>query len=60
MAEEEIIIRTKDLVKKYGSITAVDHLKLEIRKGEVFWGLRIPPQERRRSPDGTVPGIPWR
>ena len=36
MAEEEIIIRTKDLVKKYGSITAVDHLNLEIRKGEVF------------------------
>jgi ABC-2 type transport system ATP-binding protein len=30
------IIELADLTKKYGSFTAVDHLNLEIRKGEVF------------------------
>lgn len=30
------IIRIEDLVKKYGSNTAVDHLDLEINKGEIF------------------------
>ena len=33
---EEIILRTKDLTKKYGSNTVVDNLNLEIRKGEIF------------------------
>lgn len=32
----EIIIRTSELVKQYGEVTAVDHLNLEIHKGEVF------------------------
>ncbi len=32
----DVIIRTRDLVKKYGDVIAVDHLDLEIRKGEVF------------------------
>ena len=32
----EIIIRTSELVKQYGDVTAVDHLNLEIHKGEVF------------------------
>lgn len=33
---EETIIDLVDLTKKYGSFTAVDHLNLSIRKGEVF------------------------
>jgi ABC-2 type transport system ATP-binding protein len=32
----EIIIELVDLTKKYGSFTAVDHLSLTIKKGEVF------------------------
>ena len=32
----EIIIRTSELVKQYGDVTAVNHLNLEIHKGEVF------------------------
>lgn len=32
----EIIIRTNELVKQYGDVTAVDRLNLEIHKGEVF------------------------
>ena len=34
--ESNIVIRTEDLTKIYGELTAVDHLNLEIRKGEVF------------------------
>lgn len=34
--EKAIVIQTKDLTKTYGDLTAVDHLNLEIRKGEVF------------------------
>jgi len=32
----ETIIRTENLTKRYGDITAVDTLNLEIRRGEVF------------------------
>ncbi len=35
-ANGEIVIRTENLTKTYGELTAVDHLNLEIRKGEVF------------------------
>ncbi|MGI6485684.1 MAG: ABC transporter ATP-binding protein [Tepidanaerobacteraceae bacterium] len=31
-----IIIKTEELTKKYGSITAVDNLNLTVKKGEVF------------------------
>ena len=34
--ENRIAIATKDLVKKFGDLTAVDHLSLEVRRGEVF------------------------
>jgi len=30
------IIELADLTKKYGSFTAVDHLNLSIRKGDIF------------------------
>lgn len=33
---DEVIIELVDLTKKYGDFTAVDHLNLNIRKGEVF------------------------
>lgn len=33
---EDIILRTTDLTKRYGSKVVVDNLNLEIRKGEVF------------------------
>ena len=32
----ETIIKTTDLTKQYGDVTAVDALNLEIRRGEVF------------------------
>ncbi len=36
MMTDTIIIRAEDLTKSYGSKTAVDHLGLEIRRGEIF------------------------
>lgn len=36
MAEDYNIIRTRDLTKAYGSKVAVNHLSLNIRKGEIF------------------------
>ena len=29
-------LEVKDLVRKYGDLTAVDHLSLQVRQGEVF------------------------
>ena len=34
--KDTIIIRTEDLTKTYGAKTAVNHLHLEIRRGEIF------------------------
>ena len=36
MAKNDIIISTQDLTKMYGGKTAVNHLNLSIREGEVF------------------------
>jgi ABC-type multidrug transport system, ATPase component len=33
---EEVVVECRDLTKQYGSFTAVDHLNLTVRKGEVF------------------------
>jgi ABC-2 type transport system ATP-binding protein len=35
-AATEVVIRTDGLVKDYGSTRALDHLDLEVRRGEVF------------------------
>src|SRR5512135_2643315 len=32
----EIIVEVKDLVKKFDSFTAVDHIQFQVRKGEIF------------------------
>ena len=32
---EQVIVLT-DLTKQYGNFTAVDHIRLNIRKGEIF------------------------
>jgi ABC-2 type transport system ATP-binding protein len=35
-ARAEPLIRTRRLTKRYGTLTAVDHLDLEVRPGEIF------------------------
>lgn len=31
-----MVIKVENLVKRYGDLIAVDHLSLEVRKGEIF------------------------
>ncbi|UWG95441.1 ABC transporter ATP-binding protein [Dehalobacter sp. DCM] len=33
---EEVLIKTTNLVKRYGSVSVVDHLNLEIKAGEIY------------------------
>ena len=44
---KEIVISVKDLTKKFGSFTAVDHITLQVRRGEIFGFLRILGSKRR-------------
>ena len=37
---EQVIVLT-ELTKQYGKFTAVDHIRLSIRKGEIFGLLEI-------------------
>ena len=36
MMDNETVISVKDLTKKFGSFTAVDHISLQVRRGEIF------------------------
>ena len=36
MTDSEIVISVKDLTKKFGIFTAVDHISFDVRKGEIF------------------------
>jgi ABC-2 type transport system ATP-binding protein len=35
-SEKRLIIKTEDLTRKFGDLVAVDHLNLEIKRGEIF------------------------
>jgi ABC-type glutathione transport system ATPase component len=51
----EVVLRTKGLVKRFGSITAVDGLDLEVRRGEVV-GLLGPNGAGKSTTIGMVRG----
>ena len=36
MTSSDIVISVKDLTKKFGNFTAVDHISFDVRKGEIF------------------------
>ena len=52
----EVVLRTKDLVKRFGPITAVDGLDLEVRRGEVV-GLLGPNGAGKSTTIGMVLGL---
>src|SRR6266568_6506073 len=52
----EVVLRTKGLVKRFGSITAVDGLDLEVRRGEVV-GLLGPNGAGKSTTIGMVLGL---
>ncbi|MGH2424868.1 MAG: ATP-binding cassette domain-containing protein, partial [bacterium] len=33
---DQIIVDVQDLVKRYGAITAVDHVSFQVNRGEIF------------------------
>ncbi len=33
---DRVALEVRDLVKRYGELTAVDHLSLQVKQGEVF------------------------
>ncbi len=33
---DEVVVRVRDLVKRFGAFTAVDHVGFEVRRGEIF------------------------
>src|SRR5512132_2273341 len=52
----EVVLRTTGLVKRFGSITAVDGLDLEVRRGEVV-GLLGPNGAGKSTTIGMVLGL---
>src|SRR3989475_6366625 len=52
----EVVLRTNGLVKRFGSITAVDGLDLEVRRGEVV-GLLGPNGAGKSTTIGMVLGL---
>ena len=52
----EVVLRTKGLVKRFGSITAVDGLDVEVRRGEVV-GLLGPNGAGKSTTIGMVLGL---
>jgi ABC-2 type transport system ATP-binding protein len=53
---QDVVLRTKGLVKRFGSITAVDGLDLEVRRGEVV-GLLGPNGAGKSTTIGMVLGL---
>ena len=54
--QHEVVLRTKQLVKRFGSITAVDGLDVEVRRGEVV-GLLGPNGAGKSTTIGMVLGL---
>ena len=55
--DAELIIETKDLVKKYGKLTAVNHLSLQVPRGSRAVGRSI--AARRARDASTDAGTGW-
>jgi ABC-2 type transport system ATP-binding protein len=52
----DVVLRTRGLVKKFGALTAVDHLDLEVRRGEVV-GLLGPNGAGKSTTIGMILGL---
>jgi ABC-2 type transport system ATP-binding protein len=53
---EDVVLRTNGLVKRFGALTAVDHLDLEVRRGEVV-GLLGPNGAGKSTTIGMILGL---
>ena len=48
MEESKMVLRTEDLVKKYGKRTVVSHVSIDVKQGEIV-GLLGPNGHKRES-----------
>ena len=55
----DIILKTKDLTKKYQNKTVVDALNLEVKKGEIF-GLLGPNGAGKSTTMNMICSINWK
>ncbi len=55
-ASEDVVLRTSGLTKRFGTLTAVDGLDLEVRRGEVF-GLLGPNGSGKSTTIGMILGL---
>lgn len=46
------MVHIENLVKRYGDLTALNHLELDIREGEIF-GLLVPTARERQRPSAA-------
>ena len=49
MEESKMVLRTEDLVKKYGKRTVVSHVSINVKQGEIavsYTHLTLPTTER--------------
>ena len=53
---EDVVLRTSGLVKRFGALTAVDHLDLEVHRGEVV-GLLGPNGAGKSTTIGMILGL---
>jgi ABC-2 type transport system ATP-binding protein len=53
---EDVVLRTNGLVKRFGALTAVDHLDLEVHRGEVV-GLLGPNGAGKSTTIGMILGL---
>ncbi|UVO71149.1 hypothetical protein NXW64_10320 [Bacteroides ovatus] len=51
MEESKMVLRTEDLVKKYGKRTVVSHVSINVKQGEIvgLLGYRTVPVRRLHS-----------
>ena len=52
----EVVLRTRGLVKRFGALTAVDHLDIEVKRGEVV-GLLGPNGAGKTTTIGMILGL---
>jgi ABC-2 type transport system ATP-binding protein len=52
----DVVLRTRGLVKRFGSLTAVDHLDIEVKRGEVV-GLLGPNGAGKSTTIGMILGL---
>ena len=44
-----MILKVQDLVKRYGTLTALDHFNMEVEEGDMVYSLVMKSEKRKRE-----------